>query len=119
MSNNDDESIGFKDFIEIKNTPGLRGNQKQYSGNYDLFTFLERESVRLEKLLELCEEKSHMLKHYPQDTHLIVEQEAKNIQVRFDVVESLIKKDSPLSLNLKLMLASHFGNHRNAKKPKT
>ena len=103
-----EDLIGFKEFIEYeeKKSPSLKGRVN--GSNFDLLSFLENESIRLSKTIDLCEEQSYHLKKYSQVPPILSKQEQiinKNRQI---LMELLSRKDSPLTKNLKELLHIHF-----------
>lgn len=103
-----DDLIGFKDFIDYQDEKTTKSTIRESSSNYDLLTFLDRESNRLAKAIELCEEKVSILKNFPHDTSIIIEEETAIIEKRIRLIEQLKRDDSPLTLNLSELLQSHF-----------
>ena len=99
-SNKDDEDdlVGFRDFIEGEankpKIPKKRRNDK--SGGFELLTFLEAESKRLEKHHKFYEEKLYMIKNFPQ--HKAINFQVENeIESQLDTLcKMLMKNDSPL-----------------------
>lgn len=69
---NDDELVGFRDFIDEENKKRVKTSRKRegHSSSFELLTFLESESIRLEKQKKLFEEKSYTLKHHPQGKNI-------------------------------------------------
>ena len=100
--NNDDELIGFKDFIEGENKTFMKPNsqKKRKDADFELVTFLEQESKRISKHINTYEEKVYVIKNYPQNPNLNIEAEAQNIQKRIETIELCKKENSPLFKNL-------------------
>lgn len=109
MSKNDDKDlIGFKDFLDYEGQRKASSKTRTDHSGFELFTFLEQDSNRLSKLISLLEEKTYMLKNYPQDVSLLIKQEKINIDLRKKVIEKLKRDDSPLINSLNELLIPHF-----------
>lgn len=108
--------VGFEEFLEFtqskKPVAGNRSYLKKFDDQFDLLTFLETESHRLEKLVELFQEKVSILKNCPQDISLTVKQETSNITMKTEIVQNLIKKNSPLNQNLLNLFNQFYGNNQ-------
>lgn len=63
---NRDELIGFKDFIEGKSSHKYKSPQinDKKNGSFELLSFLETESIRLEKEKSFFEEKVYLMKNF-------------------------------------------------------
>ncbi len=100
----------FKDLLTDEDIKKHHKAKRDSSGNYEIFTFLDRESKRLGKIIELCEDRVHVLKNYPQQ-ELIQKDLEKNLnEKKQEVITSLSLKDSPLTKNLNELLQLHFNS---------
>jgi hypothetical protein len=112
MSNkyDDDEMIGFKDFMEGEDKSFLENlsQKKRKDADFELITFLEQESTRISKHIETFEEKVYVIKNYSQNPNLNIEAEAENIQARIETVELCKKENSPLFKNLTEVFRQFF-----------
>ena len=106
--NDPNDLIGFKDFIEQdkNNTPAKKN--KDSIKNYEVMTFLGQEVARLKNSMNLLEEKTFMLKNFPQDTKLTVQQEAENLENKLNLITDLSENGDILKKNLNELLSSHF-----------
>jgi len=111
----DDELVGFKEFIDYlgvdnteKGQPGkaVNGNRRQHG--FELVTFLGHDANRLKKLIKLYEEKTYMIKNYPQAEALQKEQKDKNNNLKSELIEMLNRDDSPLFRSIAEMFNAHF-----------
>lgn len=109
MNNDDDETIGFKDFLEYTDEINKKKTHTtDQTPGFELFTFLEQESTRLEKRIKLFEEKSFVLKNYPQSKSLINKQIEHNKEVRFEIINKLKQRGSPLFDSMREIFDDHF-----------
>lgn len=108
---NDPDLVGFKEFIEdqkIKlNTKPPSGTRAE-SSSHELLTFLNHETTRLDKLISLVEEKTHILKNYPQDSAIKIELETQLIKNRVFLFENLKSRESIFWKNLNEVYLKHF-----------
>lgn len=103
---NDDDLIGFRDFIEKENQKGVKTSKKreEKSSSFELLTFLESESIRLEKQKRLYEEKAYILKNYPQGKSINFNLES-DLMANLDILSKmLLRKDSSLMNSLNEIL---------------
>jgi hypothetical protein len=107
--NNEDLS-GFQDFIDAANDGPSKIPRKNRVDGFELLTFLEQDSQRLENMIRLYEEKAFLLKNYPQDTDLIIKLDGHNSFLRQQLIEKLGKKNSPLMKSLAEMFNPHFNS---------
>jgi len=105
---NSSDIIGFKDFLDERDKKQPRINKRSLETNFELLTFLERESDRLGKIITVYDEKTHNIREYPQDTTIIAYQEANMIEAKIDTIELLKVKGSPFLKNLEDTLSAHF-----------
>lgn len=109
MSKKDDKNlIGFKDFLDYQEEKLPKIVKRNQPSNYELYSFLERESERLSRLLKMFEEKAFVMKNYPQDTKIIIDTESDIIEKRIEVISKLSSKESSLNKNLQSILNAHF-----------
>lgn len=105
-----EDLIGFKDFIEY-DKKGIERIPKKNNDNNNLLSFLDYESDRLGKTLELVEEQAYTIKENSQYIGILAKQDEiinKNRQI---IIELLGRKDSPLTKNLKELLSLHFNRN--------
>ena len=107
--NNSDELIGFRDFLDHteKKTPPERNPR---IGGFEMLTFLERENTRLGKLVDLCQDKSYVIKNFPQHEVILKKLEDKRNETLEILAKKLAEKDSTLSENLDELLQQHFNS---------
>lgn len=110
--NNDipDDLIGFKEFIEYEEKKRPTHSRRSKSSGLHHLSFLESESQRLSKTLELCEEQTFGINRYPQDKKILEKQDQLIEKNRMIIIELLRRKDSPLTKNLTEIFKIHFGN---------
>jgi hypothetical protein len=102
----DDELIGFRDFIKDESEPGVKSSKKRDNQNssFELLSFLESESIRLEKQKSLYEEKVYMLKNYPQAKNINFNLES-DLMSHMDIAHKMLMQDgSPLMSSLNEIL---------------
>lgn len=96
-SDNEDDLIGFKDFLDAEGDKAPKNNKRRRDSNnsgFELLTFLENESSRLDKQNKFYEEKIYMLKNFPQ-SEPIKNNVSQEIEVNLSILEKmLLKKDS-------------------------
>lgn len=109
-NNFQEDMIGFKDFMDDEPQKKTTRAKRDTSSGHELLTFLERESTRLSKVLDLCEEKTFNLKKYPQSDKIVEEIEQSLITARKDVIKRMSAITSPLTKNLNELLNSHFNS---------
>jgi hypothetical protein len=100
--------IGFKDFLDYQEEKIPKRMKRAQNSGFELYSFLERESFRLSKLLSLFEEKVFVIKNYPQDTKIIIDTESSIIEERINLVNKLAKPTSKLNSNIDEVLKKHF-----------
>lgn len=96
-SNDDDDLIGFRDFIDGENNSAPKGAKRRRESNsagFELLTFLENESQRLDKQNKFLEEKVYMIKNFPQSNRIQFQLD-EEIDSQIDILDKmLLKKDS-------------------------
>ena len=105
----EDENVGFKDFLKntkVKTKDSDSATRRQEG--HELTSFLEKESLRLDSLINLLDQKAYLLKNYPQDIVIQVHQEAHNDLMREEIIKLLKQKDSPLYHSLNEIFKTHF-----------
>lgn len=100
--------IGFKEFIEHQEKNIVKTNLRDSQTSYTLLTFLETESLRLNKAIELYENKIDILKKFPQDEKLIQKEQEKLQTDKEALVLKLQEADSTLTQNIDEILQLHF-----------
>lgn len=92
---NDDEFVGFRDFIEEENKKRVKTSRKRerHSSSFELLTFLESESIRLEKQKNLLEEKSYMLKNHPQGKNINFNLDS-DLGSHLDLLDKILMQES-------------------------
>jgi len=111
MSKKDDEElIGFQDFIRGGKDPFLKTDlpKKRKNVDFELETFLEQESVRISKHIEVLEEKVYVIKKYSQYPSLLIQAESENNHIRTKTIELCSREDSPLFRNLNEIFSNFF-----------
>ena len=109
MSDEKDDLIGFREFIEAEGiTPQKEAPKRDTSTGHELATFLERESDRLSKIIDVCEDWVYSLKNYSQFEALKKEQEKANKVLLEKMLPRLMDRDSILTKNLTELLHNHF-----------
>lgn len=104
--------IGFQEFIEKDSKLFQHRNQPSPSSGFELLSFLEHESIRLSKTIELCEDQVYTVKSFPQHEEIQLKQDQIINKNKSILVEILSRKDSPLTKNLHELLSFHFSNSR-------
>ncbi len=114
-NNTDDELVGFKDFLEYlgvdkgeRGQPGKAGDSNRRQHSFELITFLGHDANRLKNHIKLFEEKTYMIKNYPQATSLQKEQTEINSKLKTELIEMLNRDDSPLFKYLAEIFNAHF-----------
>lgn len=107
--NQPDELIGFRDFLEhdAKQKPPQRNKRAE---GYELITFLERESQRLEKVIDLCQDQTYVLKNFSQGDKLLIEIKNETIKHQMELISIIKREDSHLSQNIDELLQNHFNS---------
>ena len=100
--------VGFKEFIEYDDIQTGTKKPKEISQNFDLLSFLENESIRLSKTINLCEEQTYTINKFNQSEFILEKQEQIINKNKLIITELLRRKDSPLTANLKEILSLHF-----------
>lgn len=102
------DMIGFKDFLVQQESKLPRKNTRMENLNHELLTFLDRDAKRLDKLINLYEEKVHMIKNYPQDANIIVSLDSEVISNKIDIIDFVKHNDCELKNNINNVLKFHF-----------
>lgn len=110
MNKKDNDLSGFHDFLDDP-TPSTR-NKKNYKkkqpDDFELLTFLETDSKRLDLHLRLFQEKSFMLKNYPQEIEVLLQLEKHRDKLKSDATALLKSPDSGLMKSLAELFNPHF-----------
>jgi len=102
----DDDLAGFRDFIDGSNDKSIKAPKRRDNNTqgFELLTFLDNESMRLEKQSRFYEEKIYMLKNYPQQK-AINYQLSEELKSQKELLDRMLLKDmSPLFLSLNEIL---------------
>jgi hypothetical protein len=92
---NPEDLKGFEEYLESLNFSPLKINEnKRLDENFELYTFLELNNLRISKILDLFSHQIHTIKNYPQDIGLVIKAEANNMALREKIHKKLLKKDS-------------------------
>lgn len=110
MPKNDDDMIGFQDFLSSQEEKRVTKNKRLKDNGHEMLSFLERENNRLDLLSRLLTEKVEMIKSYPQDASIIVDLEAKLVATRNELKDKLILENSHLRRNLREIYRNHFSS---------
>ena len=84
--------------------------RSEQNSGFVLFSFLEKESERLSKLLIFFQEKCLSLKRFPQTKALIAQEEKRRDLLQKELLTHLNQPDSVLTKNISEILKSHFSN---------
>ena len=109
MSDKDDDLIGFKDFLEVerkKNEP--KGTPRERPDGFELLTFLEQDSSRIQKLITLFEEKSYVLKNYPQSKIVLADITIHRDMLKEELTSLLSNPNSEFFNNLAEIFEEHY-----------
>ena len=106
----DDELAGFRDFLEGDKHLSKAFSKKDRSNNsgYELLTFLEKESSRLDKQLEVMEEKSYLLKSCDSFDNINREINREIAQKHNEMTKLLFQESSPMIKSLEEIFGSIF-----------
>lgn len=102
----DDDLVGFRDFIdgESEKPKIAKKRRDNNSSGFELLTFLESESKRLELHSHFFEEKAYMLKNHPQGRAINFELD-KELNENLDTLtRMLMKSDSSLCSSINEIL---------------
>ncbi|MDP7320433.1 MAG: hypothetical protein QF441_07475 [Bacteriovoracaceae bacterium] len=105
-----DDLIGFKDLIGEEEGQKTKKTKRNNEQSHLIASFLERESARLSKAINLCEDKVFSIKAYSQEKSLLDEQEGHNKKLKEELVKELTSSQSSLTKNLNEMLSVHFNS---------
>jgi hypothetical protein len=107
----DDDLIGFRDFLEHKvEKSSIEQTNTKRLNDFELVTFLDQDSKRLSKLLELYEEKTYVIKNFPQDINLISKQSVVLIEQKAQLIPLLLRPDAPVHKNLAELFNEFFNS---------
>lgn len=106
----EDDLIGFKEFLEGQDTSFMKRSpqSKRKDADFELVTFLEQESKRITKHIEIFEEKVYLMKNYSQNPNLNIEAESENIRQRIETIELCKRENSPLFKNFSEIFRQFF-----------
>ena len=110
MANKDkDDMIGFKGLMNDYGIKRPKASSRDNEFTYKMLSFLEKESERLGKIIEFCDEKTLSLKSFPQNIKLEIEVDLELKKEKQKLIQRLRWEKSPLSVNIDNMLKTHFG----------
>lgn len=105
---NKEDIKGFLDFLAPeKKDSAARSNKNSAT---ELLTFLENESIRIEKLTHLYSEQSIILQKYPHQQEIKRRLILNNQKLRKEIIAILSKNNSPLMKSLAELFNPHFRN---------
>lgn len=107
---NDDDIIGFQDFLEGQEEKRSQGNRRSDNSGHELLSFLEKENRRLELLTKLYSEKSEMMRQFPQEAAIIVDLESNLSKNKIALIDCFSNADSHLRRNLREIYNNHFNS---------
>ncbi|MBC74484.1 MAG: hypothetical protein CME64_00555 [Halobacteriovoraceae bacterium] len=106
-----DDLIGFRDFIEgdklLKNAN--QPNKKHKRDGFEMFSFLELESKRLDKQLKVLEEASYLLKSCDSFPGLNKQINREILLTNAKLMNRLFDEDSPMCKSLDEVFKDLFG----------
>lgn len=103
-----EEMIGFKEFLESTDNTQAPQRKRVDNLNHEMQSFLEKDANRLDKQISLFEEKTFMLKNFPQENKIIVDLETQIIEEKIKLFHILRTKPNGLYNNLSEILEKHF-----------
>jgi flagellar biosynthesis component FlhA len=109
-----DDLKGFEEFIEGQSSEtsflpkGVGGSSKKNEANFEHFTFLANDSVRLTKLKKLLSEKLPFITKFDQSQKLIEEQKTEIEIIRKKLFEVLDQNESTYKKSLREIFNSFF-----------
>lgn len=107
---NNEDMIGFKDFLDGENNKKPTRNKRIDNDNYELISFLEKDAKRLSNQIDLYEEKSYLIKSFPQDTRIIIRLESELYDRKLELIEKFKEPNSALRQNISDILSAHFSS---------
>ncbi|MBT3583263.1 MAG: hypothetical protein HN509_00035 [Halobacteriovoraceae bacterium] len=106
------ELKGFEDVLDLildgKSLHTLDKKSQKSHDNYDLYNFLEQESVRLFYIDSFFGSKLKNIERFPQTELLLEKQKGNRSLMKEELTEILGRKDSPLLKHLKGAFESAF-----------
>ncbi len=109
------ELQGFEDIMdvvieekEIQVQEKKRKELEKFNDSFELYNFLEYETLRLKKLDNFFSYKISNIKANPQTIELNKRQEERKNQVKGELANKIIDINSPFHQNLKLIFNSSF-----------
>lgn len=106
----DDELAGFRDFLDgdkqLKKALSKKGRAN--NSGYELLSFLEKESQRIDKQLEVLEEKSYLLKSCDSFENINRDINKEIAKKHSEMTNLLFQKDSPMIKSLEELFESIF-----------
>lgn len=110
MSKNNDDMIGFQDFLSSQEEKRSKRSSRQIDSGHEIVTFLEKENQRLDRLTKLYTEKVRIIKSYPQEAALINDLEQKISVQKQLLQDQLDKEESHYRRNLRDLYRMHFNS---------
>lgn len=107
---NDDDMIGFQDFLDGQEEKRIRGNKRIVDSGHELLSFLEKENKRLELLTRLYDDQTEMMKHYPQAAIIIVDLETNLSKNKIKLIDHFKGQESHLRRNLREIYKNFFSS---------
>jgi len=105
----DDDLIGFRDFLDAEQTETKKKqNTVRKQNDFELVTFLEQDSSRISNLIETFEEKAYVIKNYSQDPALNIESEHELINSQAAALSLSLRSDAPIYRNLAEVFNNFF-----------
>lgn len=113
MSKKDkDELVGFRDFMHDKREAGLKRHsakgQSQRKEGFELLTFLELESKRLDKHIELMQERLFVIRECDTFERLNRDINQEITKVNMELMEKSFQKGSALFKSLRESFTPFF-----------
>jgi len=96
---------GFEELIQGKK---IRPKKVRKDEEFNISTFIEQNSRRLDLFYEFLTNKINIVDNYPQDITLLQEQEENNQVLLSHLVQNFVQKDSPVELSFKKLWDEHF-----------
>lgn len=114
MTKKDDELAGFRDFLDGEKK-GLSGTLNQgkinsKSAGFELLSFLELESSRLDKITNVMEEKSYVLSNCDSFNKINRDINREISLLNSEVLKLLYRKDSPMMKSLEELFRGVFSS---------
>lgn len=103
---------GFEEFLQenpdIKPLVPATSSPYKKEEAHVLMSFLEKESKRLDKLIQFYSEKAYILNKFPQSDVINIHQDAHATLLQEETIEELNSVNSPLLKSIEELLIRHF-----------